>query len=231
MKKKFLSLILSICLMIPCAFALAACKDNPPDNPPATITYTVSETQWDINFNLTKGQAQGQTLSFPGDRYVRNQLLDNTLAPITSYTVYAEGQNAGTNGSSLLKVAPNAMAIEFKVEGVIKEGETGTFTNDNVLYKSVTKNMSMFLPFKNYYDSFTFDETKNAYVCENLESEVVDDYDITKKDTLYTKSAEVTFNNGYLKTVKVELCDSTYTEVFASFTFTFSDINATTVTA
>lgn len=35
MKKKFLSFILAICLLIPCSFALTACGSNPPDEPPA----------------------------------------------------------------------------------------------------------------------------------------------------------------------------------------------------
>ena len=33
MKKKFLSFILAICLLIPCSFALTACGSNPPDDP------------------------------------------------------------------------------------------------------------------------------------------------------------------------------------------------------
>ena len=36
MKKKLLSFILAICLLIPCSFALTACGNNPPDNPPHT---------------------------------------------------------------------------------------------------------------------------------------------------------------------------------------------------
>lgn len=39
MKKKFLSLILAICLIIPCAFALTACGDNTPPETPAVYAW------------------------------------------------------------------------------------------------------------------------------------------------------------------------------------------------
>ena len=58
---------------------------------------------------------------------------------------------------------------------------------------------------------------------------MVDDYDPSKQTPVYTKSAEVTFINGYLNTITVTLCDLTFTEEFASFVFTFSNINKTTV--
>ena len=46
---------------------------------------------------------------------------------------------------------------------------------------------------------------------------------------MYTKSAEVSFVNGYLNKIEVELCDQTFTDVYASYVFTFSDINNTIV--
>ena len=42
-------------------------------------------------------------------------------------------------------------------------------------------------------------------------------------------NTEVKFVNGYLDTITVELCEETFTDVYASFVFTFSDINNTTV--
>ena len=38
MKKKFLSFILAICLIIPCAFMMTACGKNPPPEDPQTLT-------------------------------------------------------------------------------------------------------------------------------------------------------------------------------------------------
>lgn len=87
----------------------------------------------------------------------------------------------------------------------------------------------MFIPFAEYYDEFTFDETKKAYVAQNLTATVVDDYDITQTETIYHKTAEVSFINGYLNKVSFEMCDPTFSEVMATFTFTFSDINNTSI--
>ena len=38
MKKKFLSFVLAICLIIPCMFVLSACSKNPPPKDPQTLT-------------------------------------------------------------------------------------------------------------------------------------------------------------------------------------------------
>lgn len=51
MKKKFLSFVLAICLLIPCAFALSACGENPPSNDltnaqKATIYKEVALSAW-----------------------------------------------------------------------------------------------------------------------------------------------------------------------------------------
>ena len=156
MKKKFLSFVLAICLMIPCAFALTACGDNPPeDPPPSAVVYTVTEAEWKTNLNLTKNETQAQTLSCASLCSSQTQLLSNSIQPlteITSYTVFAEGVNVGTPGSALLKMTPNGMYIEFYVNGTLKASESGTFDSDNVLYESVKTNMMMFVPFAEYYD-------------------------------------------------------------------------------
>ena len=47
MKKKLLSFILAICMLLPCSLALTACGSNPPDDPPAH-THNWS-TEWATN--------------------------------------------------------------------------------------------------------------------------------------------------------------------------------------
>ena len=47
MKKKLLSFILAICMILPCSLALTACGSNPPDDPPAH-THNWS-TEWTTN--------------------------------------------------------------------------------------------------------------------------------------------------------------------------------------
>ena len=222
--KKLLKSLMAIALMFSSLFAVAGCGKD--DDPPTT-TYTVTEDEWKINLNLTKKQSQVQPVAYN---------LSKEITTITSYTVNAEGVNAGTPGSALLKMAPNGMSIEFYVDGTLKASESGTFDSDNVLYESVKTNMMMFVPFAEYYDDFTFDETKKAYVAQNLTATLVDDYDTSKTETIYHKSAEVSFVNGVLKTVSFEMSDKNSVEndnnfdnIIATFTFTFSDINNTTV--
>ncbi len=46
MKKKLLSFILAICLLLPCSLVLTACGNNPPDDPPHTHNWS---TTWSRN--------------------------------------------------------------------------------------------------------------------------------------------------------------------------------------
>ena len=227
MKKHLLSYALPICILIPCALASTSCAPTNPSSSETngSVVYTVSEEEWKINMNLTNDQ----THSNPSNVVKPNAHRVEPLTEINSYTVLAEGVNAGAPGSALLKMAENGMSIEFYVNGTLKDDETGTFDKNNVLYQSVKTNMMMFVPFKEYYDSFTFDETKNTYVAQNLTAEIVDDYDLNNKSTIYHKKAEVSFINGYLNTVSFVMFDSNFNEVFATFTFSFSDINNTVV--
>ena len=90
--------------------------------------------------------------------------------------------------------------------------------------------LKSYFPFSGRYSDFTFDETQNAYVAQNLKSTVVDESDITQTYDLFNKKAEITFINGYLNTITVEMCDDeTYENVYLSLVFTFSNINNTTV--
>lgn len=223
MKKKFLSFVFAICLMLPCLCMLTAC--NP------AIVYTVTESQWEVNFNITKIQTQPLACAGVGNKA---QFLSNdssqTLEAITSYTLRAEGDSEGVPGSGLLKVAPNGMYMEFYIDGVLQQDETGTTPSTDPFYVGMTTMLKSYFPFSGKYNDFTFDQTKNAYVAQNLTSTVVDEADITTTYNLYNKKAEITFVNGYLNTVYIELCENdTFEDVYLSLVFTFSDINNTTV--
>ena len=215
--KKILKGFMAIALMFSSLFAVAGCGKD--DDPPAT-SYTVTEEEWKINFNLTKGQSQVQPVAYN---------LAQEVTAISSYTLYAEGESGGVTGTSLLKVAANAMSIEFKIGDTLREDESGTYANSDTLYQTLTRNIMTYFPFGDSYEDFTFDETKNAYVAGEITAVMVDDYDPTETQEVYTKDAEVSFVNGYLNTIKVTLCDENFDEVYATFVFTFSNINNTTV--
>ena len=232
MKKKILSFVLALCFMIPCAFMLSACDQDPPTDPPGTTIYTVTENEWEINFNITKTQSQTEPLSC-----VVFGSQTQSLEEITSYTLVAEGWaedgsegQETIDGRGVLKVAPNGMEMEFYLDGEFCPDESGKTPSSDPWYIGMTTMLKSYFPFSGRYNDFTFDETKNAYVAENLKSTVVDESDITQTYDLYNKKAEVTFINGYLNTITVEMCDDeTYENVYLSLVFTFSDINNTTV--
>lgn len=219
MFKKIGKYLLSLALVFVSIFGAVGCDK---DKDPSASSYTVTEEEWKINFNLTGSKEETQSL---------NATQLKKISEITSYTLYAEGENGTETGTSLLKVAPNGMSIEFKLGNVLREEESGTYENDHVLYKSLTKNIKTYFPFGDNYDDFTFDEDKKAYVAEDLTSMMVGDYDPSQLTPVYTKSAEVKFVDGYLKTITVQMCDATFTDIYASFVFTFSNINNTTVDA
>jgi len=250
MKKKFLSFVLTLCLMMPCAFMLSACDKKTPANPPETpaTVYTVTENEWEINFNITKAPEQAQPQAEPLSCMAMGnqvQLLSNStsqpLAEITSYTLRAEGwAEAGEEGEEMvdglgiLKVAPNGMEMEFYLEGELIVDEDGTTTgktpSSDPWYIGMTTMLKSYFPFSGMYDEFTFDSTKNAYVAENLKSTVIDESNLDETYDLFNKKAEITFINGYLNTITVEMCDDeTYENVYLSLVFTFSNINNTTV--
>lgn len=222
MKKRILCFLLAVCLILPCAFSLTACNDNP------EVSYTVTEAQWKMNFNLTKGQTSASPSSVSDSDDVTD--FSGNLSAITSYTLSAVGINYGLNGSCELKVAPNGMSIEFYLEGVRREDESGVTPSSDPFYVGLTSSVMSYFPFKENYNDFTFDQTKNAYVAENFTTYVVNEEDIDDTYPLYTKIAEVTFRNGYLNTITIQLAeDTTYTDVYSSFVFTFTNINKTTV--
>lgn len=236
MKKKLLSLVLAVCLIVPCTFALSAC-----DNANSSTVYTVSESEWEINFNITKVNAQthSQTVACSLLNDAKTQDVLNTVAQsldeITSYTLSAIGtdyQDGTLNGSGVLKVAPNGLDMKFYLEGVLQEEQTKTIPNTDLQYIGLKTMLTSYFLFSGKYNLFTFDTTKNAYVAENLTVTVISEDDISKTYDLYNKAVEVTFINGYLNTISVEFCDKTFEAetVYQTFVFTFSDINNTTVT-
>lgn len=218
MKKKLLSFIVAICMVLPCLFVFSACGQKPSD--PA-IVCTVTEAEWEINFNITKPKPQAQVVA------------DNstTLPEITSYTLRGEGAISETvNGLGLLKVAPNAMYMEFYVGDELAEDIAGTYTNTNPIYIGLTTMLGSYFPFSGKYNDFTYDETKKAYVAENLISTVINEEDITDTYDVYNRRVEVTFINGYLNTIYLEICnEEEFNDNYHAILFTFSNINSTTV--
>lgn len=238
MKKKFLSFILAICLIVPCAVLATACKIEGDGN--ATI-YTVTEDEWEVNFNITKSSTQGEpqtasnSLNIAQGQVVQS-LSSKSLAEITSFTLSATGTDyqdeEPLRGSGVLKVAPNGLDMKFYLNDILQGEQTKTIPNTDSQYIGLKTMLTSYFLFSGKYNEFTFDETKNAYIAEDLTVTVVNEEDINETYDMYNKKVEVTFINGYLNTISVEFCDAGFDAdtVYQTFMFTFSDINNTTVT-
>lgn len=219
MKKRLLSFVLAICLIIPCAFVFSACSGK--------AVYTVSESEWELNFNITKVQNQHTLLN--------KRQSKQSLEQITSYTLSATGIDYQSReplyGSGVLNVAPNGLDMEFYLDDVLQEEQTKTIPNTDKQYIGLKAMLTSYFLFSGKYNEFTFDENENAYVAEDLTVSVTNEDDINDVDNLYNKKVEVTFINGYLHTISVEFCDENFEAetVYQTFEFTFSDINNTIV--
>ena len=52
MKKKFISFLFAICLILPCAFIMTACEDNPPPSDPQSPVTSFGVTPGNVEFYL-----------------------------------------------------------------------------------------------------------------------------------------------------------------------------------
>ena len=222
MKKRFLGLILATFMIIAFAFNMTACKQPPEGD----AQYTVTETEWDINFNLNRRAPQATPLSA---QVYSSQPRD--VEAITSFTLSAVGvHKVDGPGSGTIKVAPNGMDMEFYLNGVLREDETQIIPSTDEFYIGMNLMLASYFPFSGQYDEFTYDSNKKAYVAETLKSTVVDESNINNTYDLYNRNIEVKFVNGYISTMSVEMCtNDTYQDVYLTITFTFSNINNTTV--
>lgn len=133
------------------------------------------------------------------------------------------------NGSGELKVGAGSLSMSFILNGKTTKDENVLSTSPR--YKHLTKTITSLFAFSGKYDDFAYNSSTGKYIAQKLITDVEEDNpDITYK--LYNKVAEVTFDNGYLKTIHIELCkDDSYSTVYQSITFTFKDINNTKVNA
>lgn len=97
MKKKILSFIFAICLILPSVFLLSACG-NVEENGSGSQEggYTVSEAEWEMNFAITK----------VGQQLQAQEKMPNTeslWSKITSYTLTASGTYIDSNDGETKK--------------------------------------------------------------------------------------------------------------------------------
>ena len=118
MKKKFLSFVLAICLILPCAFALSACGKNPPDEPTGLAGKTIHCSAFNEEFDSGMGGKEDRVLvattkngKVTADNvYNANVTISSKgRADLTFNEVLGENNIVGANGEVNVKVSKDAV--------------------------------------------------------------------------------------------------------------------------
>lgn len=158
MKQKILSFVLAICLIIPCAFALVGCEDQPPANPPTTLTATEKATiykdvaveTWEkIGVNDPTVETAGISItpfSIPDLREEAQGTYEETMVRMNSNSVgilyfigllYENSTFSLTNG--VAKFEADSMAGPYEVHLVITMQPNIDIDNNKVSLKLITE--------------------------------------------------------------------------------------------
>ena len=104
MKKKLLSLIFAICLILPCTFTLSACGENPPPNEPVTlagktiVVDSCGDITWseiaisNMHFNGEKQFSINLTLTQFVERYWDTEVVSDIVG--NNYSSLAQAKQA-----------------------------------------------------------------------------------------------------------------------------------------
>ena len=129
MKKKFLSFILAMCLILPCAFALSACGKNPESGGPVDLagkTIVVQagscELDWDYNIPITSieqgdngAYATELTLEqFVEHFYTSNRQLIEALAHNSNINTVEEAKTSVENWAEGTILSKNPIIKFFR---------------------------------------------------------------------------------------------------------------------
>ena len=218
MKKKFLSFVLAICLILPCAFALSACGKNPESGGPVDLagkTITVqagsAELSWDSNITITsieQGEdgAYGTEMSlaefvenicFPNDRLLESLAHNSNLNSLEEAKTSIENWAVGT----ILSRNP---IIKFSEDGTTATTYAGNDTNLETPLKEYTVQKSGTDEFF-IYDLYEEQDAKLRITCD------YDSIDVTSS-TGSELSYKTTFDLSSYSEVKILLVDSAENE-------------------
>ena len=152
MKKKFLSFVLAICLILPCAFVLSACGKNPPPSGPVDLagkTITVqagsAELNWDSNIAISSIE-QGDNGAYSTDLtleqfvehfYTSNRQLIEALAHNSNINTVEEAKTSIENWAEGIILSRNPI-IKFSEDGTTATTYAGSDINLETPLKEYT---------------------------------------------------------------------------------------------
>ena len=239
MKKKFLSFILAICLILPCAFALSACGKNPPPSGPVDLAGKTIVVQYGakLDWNVNK-------ITIAAFEEVNDNDGSHTVAYSTELTLeefveqfYESNPDfikgiAGNSNINNVEEAKNA--IEIRMGGrilssnpIIKFSEDGTTATT---YAGSDTNLET--PLKTYtvqksgdglitYDLYEGQEAKIRIVCDSDSIDVTDMFFYGGEVFTY----ETTFNLDSYEQVKISLTNETDEDDIKEFSLRKCEFN------
>ena len=214
MKKKFLSFILAICLILPCAFALSACGKNPEPSGPVDLagkTIVVQagscELDWDYNIPITSIEqgdngAYGTEMSlaeFVEHFYTSNRQLIEALAHNSNINTVEEAKTSIENWAEGIILSRNPI-IKFSEDGTTATTYAGSDINLETPLKEYTVQKSgtdeLFI-----YELYEEQEVKLRITCDY---DSIDVTSVTGAELGYN----TTFDLSSYSEVKILLTDS-----------------------
>jgi len=218
MKKKFLSFVLAICLILPCVFALSACGKNPPPSGPVDLagkTIVVQagscELDWDYNIPITSIE-QGDNGSYATELtleqfvehfYTSNRQLIEALAHNSNINTVEEAKTSVENWAEGTILSRNPI-IKFSEDGTTATTYAGSDINLETPLKEYTVQKSgtdeLFI-----YDLYEEQEAKLRITCD------YDSIDVTSS-TGSELCYKTTFDLSSYSQVKILLVDSAENE-------------------
>ena len=231
MKKKFLSFVLAICLILPCAFALSACGKNPPDKPVDLAGQTIvikpgsAELDWDINTILITAKKgydiydTRMTLEqFVKQFYESNPDFIKELAKNQSIKSVEEAKESIEDwaGGTILSRNP---IIKFSEDGTTATTYAESDTNLESPLKTYTVQKSGDEMIT--YDLYEGQEAKIRITCDSDSIDVTDMFFYRGEVFTY----ETTFNLDRYEQVKISLTNGNAPEDKQEFSLADCEFN------
>ena len=214
MKKKFLSFILAMCLILPCAFALSACGKNPESGGPVDLagkTIVVQagscELDWDYNIPITSieqgdngAYATELTLEqFVEHFYTSNRQVIEALAHNSNINTVEEAKTSVENWAEGTILSKNPI-IKFSEDGTTATTYAGSDINLETPLKEYTVQKSGTDEFF-IYDLYEEQDAKIRITCD------YDSIDVTSS-TGAELCYSTTFDLSSYGEIKILLTDS-----------------------
>ena len=155
MKKKFLTFLFAICLILPCAFMLTACGKNPPDEP---ISLVGKEVVIECSDEAMEWSEFTFTASYYDDGYT--YFLSLTAEEAINQTEYFNGLElvkAFTGNQNISSSSEAKTAMEAKIKSLVLEGMP------KLAFHNQEKQVATYSHSGNLIKTYNYEVERNSY--------------------------------------------------------------------